>query len=44
MKALKAGKHAVLEKSLWSTAEESVKMFALAQEKNLVLLEAFHYR
>ncbi len=44
MKALKAGKHVLLEKPSGNTAEEAIKMFALAEEKNLVLLEAFHYR
>ena len=44
MKALAAGKHVLLEKPSANTAEETRKMFALAQEKRLVLLEAFHYR
>jgi predicted dehydrogenase len=44
MKALAAGKHVLLEKPSANTAEETRKMFAFAQEKNLVLLEAFHYR
>ncbi|KAH9163322.1 NAD-P-binding protein [Lactarius sanguifluus] len=38
MKALAAGKHVLLEKP------KTRKMFAFAQEKGLVLLEAFHYR
>ena len=44
MKALAAGKHVLLEKPSANTAEETRKMFAFAQEKHLVLLEAFHYR
>ncbi|KAI9433588.1 NAD-P-binding protein [Lactarius indigo] len=44
MKALAAGKHVLLEKPSANTAEETRKMFAFAQEKGLVLLEAFHYR
>jgi len=44
MKALAAGKHVLLEMPSANTAEEARKMFAFAQEKRLVLLEAFHYR
>ncbi|KAF8473625.1 NAD-P-binding protein [Russula ochroleuca] len=44
MKALAAGKHVLLEMPSANTAEETRKMFAFAQEKRLVLLEAFHYR
>jgi predicted dehydrogenase len=44
MKALAAGKHVLLEKPSSNTAEETRKMFEYAQKKNLVLLEAFHYR
>ncbi|KAG8772896.1 hypothetical protein FRC15_002405 [Serendipita sp. 397] len=44
MKALKAGKHVLLEKPSSSTSEETRQMFALASERKLVLLEAFHYR
>ncbi|TRM56690.1 hypothetical protein BD626DRAFT_517994 [Schizophyllum amplum] len=44
MKALAAGKHVLCEKPMANTAEEVREMFALAEEKNLVLLEAFHYR
>ena len=44
MKALAAGKHVLLEKPSANTAEETRKMFAFAQEKGLVLLEAFHFR
>jgi len=44
MKALAAGKHVLLEKPSANTAEETRKMFELAETKGLVLLEAFHYR
>ncbi|KAG8836217.1 hypothetical protein FRC17_008953 [Serendipita sp. 399] len=44
MKALKAGKHVLLEKPSSNSSEETRQMFALADQKNLVLLEAFHYR
>ncbi|KAJ6581833.1 hypothetical protein B0H19DRAFT_518190 [Mycena capillaripes] len=44
MKALAAGKHVLLEKPAANTAEETRKMFELAESKGLVLLEAFHYR
>ena len=44
MKALLAGKHVLLEKPAANTCEETKKMFKLAEEKGLVLLEAFHYR
>jgi predicted dehydrogenase len=44
MKALVAGKHVLLEKPSADTVEETRAMFKLAEEKGLVLLEAFHYR
>ncbi|OAX42135.1 NAD(P)-binding protein [Rhizopogon vinicolor AM-OR11-026] len=44
MKALAAGKHVLLEKPSGDTAEETRRMFSLADQKGLVLLEAFHYR
>ncbi|KAJ7491932.1 NAD(P)-binding protein [Mycena latifolia] len=44
MKALAAGKHVLLEKPSACTAEETRRMFELADRKGLVLLEAFHYR
>ncbi len=44
MKALLAGKHVLLEKPSSNTAEETRKMFELAESKGLILLEAFHYR
>lgn len=44
MKALAAGKHVLLEKPSGNTAEETRRMFSLADQKGLVLLEAFHYK
>lgn len=44
MKALKAGKHVILEKPAACTAQEVENMFSLAKKKNLILLEAFHSR
>ncbi|EIN09630.1 NAD(P)-binding protein [Punctularia strigosozonata HHB-11173 SS5] len=44
LKALSKGKHVLLEKPSSDTAEETRKMFELAEQKGLVLLEAFHYR
>ncbi|KAG0037970.1 hypothetical protein BGZ82_001426 [Podila clonocystis] len=43
-KALEAGKHVLLEKPAASNAAQTREMFELAKTKNLVLLEAFHYR
>jgi len=42
MKALAAGNHVLLEKRSANTTEETCKTIAFAQEKRLVLLEAFH--
>ncbi|KAI5888287.1 NAD(P)-binding protein [Schizophyllum commune H4-8] len=44
MRALAAGKHVLCEKPMANTAEEIREMFAFAEKKGLVLLEAFHYR
>ncbi|KZV62812.1 NAD(P)-binding protein [Peniophora sp. CONT] len=44
MKALAAGKHVLLEKPSADTADETRTMFAFAEQKGLILLEAFHYR
>jgi len=44
MKALQAGKHVLNEKPTADTAAETRAMFALAEEKGLVLLDAYHYR
>ncbi|KAF9081178.1 hypothetical protein BGX23_001171 [Mortierella sp. AD031] len=43
-KALEAGKHVLLEKPAASNASQTQELVTLAQEKNLVLLEALHYR
>ncbi len=42
MRALLAGKHVLLEKPMTDTAEEARQLFALAEEKGLVILEAMH--
>jgi predicted dehydrogenase len=44
MKALRGGKHVLLEKPATNTASESRDIFELAKEKGLIVLEAFHYR
>ena len=44
MRALDAGKHVLVEKPSACTADETRAMFALAEKKGLVLMEAFHYR
>ncbi|KAL1940282.1 hypothetical protein VTO73DRAFT_9234 [Trametes versicolor] len=43
-KALHAGKHVLLEKPFTANADEAREITKLAQEKNLVLLEAFHWQ
>jgi predicted dehydrogenase len=44
LRALHAGKHVLLEKPSCDTAAETRALFELAESKNLVLLEAVHYR
>ena len=44
MKALLASKHVLNEKPSADTAEETRQMFDLAEQKGLVLLDAYHYR
>lgn len=44
MKALAAGKHVLCDKPIASNEEETRRMFALAQERSLVLLEAWQPR
>ncbi len=44
IKALRAGKHVLCEKSLASNAKEAKEMMAVADETGLVLMDAFHYR
>ncbi|KAI8980055.1 NAD binding oxidoreductase [Trametes punicea] len=43
-KALQAGKHVLLEKPFTANADEARSIAKLAQEKNLVLVEAFHWQ
>lgn len=42
MRALEAGKHVLVEKPITNTAEEARSIFALAEKKSLVALEAVH--
>ena len=44
IKALRAGKHVLCEKSFSSNAAEAAEMAAVASETGLVLMDAFHYR
>ena len=44
LKALKAGKHVLLEKPATDTEDEAREIFEYADKKGLVLLEAFHSR
>ena len=44
IKALRAGKHVLCEKSFASNASEAMEMAAVAEETGLVLMDAFHYR
>ena len=44
MKALRRGKHVLLEKPITNTAEEARIIFEEAEKRGLVVLEAFHYR
>eukprot|EP01117_Protostelium_nocturnum_P011100 TRINITY_DN402_c0_g1_i1.p1 TRINITY_DN402_c0_g1~~TRINITY_DN402_c0_g1_i1.p1 ORF type:complete len:365 (-),score=101.44 TRINITY_DN402_c0_g1_i1:56-1150(-) len=43
-RALEAGKHVLLEKPSCSNADQTRELVKLAKEKNLVLLEACHYK
>lgn len=42
--ALEANKHVIVEKSSFETLEQAQELSSLAQEKDLVLMEAFMYR
>jgi len=44
IKALRAGKHVLCEKSFASNADEAIEMAAVAKETGLVVMDAFHYR
>ena len=44
IKALRAGKHVLCEKSMAANAAEAVEMAAVARAEGLVLMDAFHYR
>ena len=44
IRALRAGKHVLCEKSFAANATEAIEMAAVAQETGLVLMDAFHYR
>lgn len=44
IKALRAGKHVLCEKSFSMNAEEAREMARVAEDTGLVLIEAFHYR
>ncbi len=44
IKALQAGKHVLCEKSFAANAREAAEMAEVAEDMNLVLMEAFHYR
>lgn len=44
IKALRAGKHVLCEKSMASNASEAREMADVAAETGLVLMDAFHYR
>ena len=42
MRAIDAGKHVLVEKPMTSTADEARQVFARAEAKGLVVLEAVH--
>jgi predicted dehydrogenase len=44
IKALRAGKHVLCEKSFAANAKEAEEMAAVAEHTDLVLMDAFHYR
>ncbi|KAF8317886.1 NAD(P)-binding protein [Clavulina sp. PMI_390] len=42
LKSLRAGKHVLVEKPATNTRAEAEKLFSVAKEKGLILLEAYH--
>ena len=44
MRALKLGKHVLVEKPMANTAAEAQYLIDLAEKKGVVLLEAIHWR
>jgi predicted dehydrogenase len=44
IRALRAGKHVLCEKSFASNAREAEEMAAVARDQGLVIMDAFHYR
>ncbi len=44
IKALEAGKHVLCEKSLACNEEEAIAMTKVAEQQDLILMDAFHYR
>ena len=43
MRAIIAGKHVLVEKPMTNTSEEARQLFAKAEEKGVVVLEAVHF-
>lgn len=43
MRAIDAGKHVLVEKPMADSADEVRRMFAFAEEKGVVILEAIHF-
>ncbi|HEY5645320.1 MAG TPA: Gfo/Idh/MocA family oxidoreductase [Pseudomonadales bacterium] len=44
IRALRAGRHVLCEKSFASNAQEAEEMAAVASQQGLVIMDAFHYR
>jgi predicted dehydrogenase len=44
IKALQKGKHVLLEKPFTANAEEAKRVVEVAREKNLIVMEAFHWQ
>ena len=43
MRSIEAGKHVLVEKPIADTADEVRKIFAFAQKRGVVVLEAVHF-